>query len=92
MKIGAAAQLYPIFDDIDSLLCYYADYEPLWNCNSYHILDEVRSQSNVCAWREMLLGDWNCELDEYMDPDALFLLNGVSHVEPISSEKVNSIG
>ena len=62
-------------------LCYlYSDYTPLWDVNKAHILEGVRSQMNICAWREMLLGGPN---EVYgptgVDPDAHFLLDGLVH-------------
>ena len=45
-----------VSENLYELCDMYTDYTPLWDVKEAHVLEGVRSQMNICAWREMLLG------------------------------------
>lgn len=65
------------FDSVDDILSYYDGYVPLWDPTSIHVLNGVRSQLNICNWRDMLCGGPNRVYGDQWDIDALYILDGV---------------
>ena len=67
--------------NLDSFLNLYSNFAPLWSVNKLpHYVCGVRSQFNLYGWRHMLQGGHDHVFGEgQWDPDAHFLLDGVSH-------------
>ena len=66
--------------DFEELLCGYKNYRPLWDSSEPHFLCGVRSQMNLCGWRELLTGGPDKVFGDHgMDPDCHFLLDGMVH-------------
>lgn len=64
-----------VSNSVDQLYDMYSQYLPLWDISETHFVGGVRSQMNLCAWREMLTG----REEAASDPDAHFLLDGITH-------------
>ena len=67
-------------NSIEELLQGYRNYVPLWQSSVGHYLCGVRSQMNLCGWRNILMGGPNSVYGPGgMDPDTHFLLDSMIH-------------